>query len=60
MWTYSSFLLEQMTGATAKAIVKEVKEAFNLQDKKREGEVDYEAAAKRFKVAVKVSLNPES
>ena len=49
-----------MTGATAKAIVKEVKEAFNLQDKKREGEVDYEAAAKRFKVAVKVSLNPES
>jgi len=46
-------LSEKMHGATAKTIVKEVKAAFGLSDKKREGEVEYEAAAKRFKDAVK-------
>jgi len=38
---------------TAKTIVKEVKAVFGLKDKKREGEVQYEEAAKRFKDAVK-------
>jgi len=54
-------LSQQMHGADAKKIVKTVKETFKLADKKREGEHEYEAAARRFKVAVKAlkgSLTP--
>jgi len=51
-------LSDKMHGADAKTIVKTVKEAFKLGDKKRDGEVEYEAAAKRFKAAVKALKGP--
>ena len=46
-------LSEELQGASAKKIVKVVRDTFALVEKKREGEGEYEAAAKRFKAAVK-------
>jgi len=51
-------LSEKFQGADAKKIVKEVKDAFKLGEKKRVGEAEYETAAKRFKDAVKALKGP--